>query len=134
MLCLGEVKNTARVMVNGRECAHLWKQPFRCDVTEQITNGDNTIEIEVTNLWPNRMIGDEQQPDDVEWGEPFVYTYAPGNPVIGRLMKSVPQWLAEGRPRPSQGRKTVVSFKFFEKDDPLLPSGLLGPVRIEVKK
>ena len=134
VLCLGEVKNTARVMVNGRECAHLWKQPFRCDVTEQITNGDNTIEIEVTNLWPNRMIGDEQQPDDVEWGEPFVYTYAPGNPVIGRLMKSVPQWLAEGRPRPSQGRKTVVSFKFFEKDDPLLPSGLLGPVRIEVRK
>lgn len=133
-LDLGEVKNTARVTVNGHECAHLWKRPFRCDVTEQIANGDNTIEIEVTNLWPNRMIGDEQQPDDVEWGEPFVYTYAPGNPVIGRPMKSVPDWLAEGRPRPSQGRKTVVSFKFFGKDDPLLPSGLLGPVRIVVSK
>ena len=133
-LDLGEVKNTARVTVNGRECAHLWKQPFRCDVTDFVTRGDNTVTIEVTNLWPNRMIGDEQQPDDVEWGEPFVYTYAPGNPVIGRPMKSVPDWLTEGRPRPSQGRKTVVSFKFFGKDDPLLPSGLLGPVRIVVSK
>ena len=39
--------------------------------------------------------------------------------------------LSEGKPRPSQGRHTVVSFKFFTKDSPLLPSGLLRPVKLE---
>lgn len=134
VLCLGDVKHTARVSVNGRECAHLWKKPYRCDITDFIDGGDNEVEIEVTNLWPNRMIGDEQLPDDMEWSEPIRYSYAPGNPVIGRQMKSVPEWLAKGLPRPQQGRKAVVSFKFFEKDEPLLPSGLLGPVTIVVER
>ena len=49
------------------------------------------IEIDVTNLWVNRMIGDEQEPDDTEWSEPFVYDYAPGNPEVGRFMKSIPR-------------------------------------------
>ena len=39
-----------------------------------------------------------------------------------------------GQPRPSQGRKTVYCFKFFEKDSPLLPSGLFGPVYIKCMK
>ena len=133
-LDLGDVKNTARVIVNGKECAHLWKKPFRCDITDAVKKGDNTIEIEVTNLWPNRMIGDEQLPDDIEWGKPFIYSYAPGSPEIGRPMKSAPDWLTKGETRPQQGRKTVVSFKFFKKTDPLLPSGLLGPVKITAER
>ncbi len=80
------------------------------------------------------MIGDEQYEDDIEWEEPFSYNYAPGSPVAGRFMKRVPEWLAEGKTRPSQHKTTVVSFKFFQKDSPLLSSGLLGPVVIVVKK
>ena len=134
VLDLGEVKNLARVFVNGKEAAHLWKKPFRCDVTDYLNGKANVIEIDVTNLWVNRMIGDEQEPDDTEWSEPFVYDYAPGNPEVGRFMKSIPQWLSAGSPRPSKGRRTVVSFKFFKKTDSLLPSGLLGPVRMLVLK
>lgn len=128
---LGEVKNTAKVRVNGQECAYLWTPPFRADITDALRKGTNTIEIEVTNLWPNRMIGDEQWPDDMEWSEPFAYDYAPGKPVVGRFLEAVPQWLTDGAPRPEPRRKTVVSFKFFKKDSPLLPSGLMGPVKIE---
>ena len=131
-LDLGRVKNIAEVLVNGERCGGtLWKPPFRADITNALKPGKNRLEIRVTNLWPNRMIGDEQEPDDTEWGEPFRYPYAPGKPIIGRMLASVPPWLVEGKPRPSQGRYTFVSFKFFTKDSPLLPSGLFGPVRLE---
>lgn len=76
------------------------------------------------------MIGDEREPDDIEWSEPFHYSYAPGNPVAGRFIKSIPDWLRDGTPRPSKGRKTVGCFKFFTADSPLLPSGQTGPVEL----
>ena len=130
LLDLGSVKNLARVFVNDIEVAHLWKQPFRCDITEELRKGRNTLVIEVTNLWPNRMIGDEQYPDDTEWSDLFTYDYAPGKPAVGRFMKHVPDWLKNGVQRPETKRCTVVSFKYFEKNAPLLQSGLLGPVEI----
>lgn len=134
VLELGEVRNLAKVYVNGKMYAHLWKKPFTCDITEALRKGDNKLEIEVTNLWPNRMIGDEQHPDDTEWSEPFSYPHAPGKPVVGRFMRAVPGWLAKGLPRPSAERKTVVSFKFFRKDSALMPSGLIGPVKMRIVK
>lgn len=132
MLSLGKLKNMAQVRVNGVTMPLLWKYPFECDITEAIQKGHNKIEVDVTNLWPNRMIGDEQDFDDIEWEEPFRYEYAKGSPKVGCFMKAIPQWLAKGLPRPSSGRKTVRSFKFFDTDSPLLPSGLFGPVYIEV--
>jgi len=59
-LDLGDVKNIAQVSVNGRPFGVLWKPPFRVDVTSALKAGDNTLEIKVTNLWVNRLIGDEQ--------------------------------------------------------------------------
>lgn len=130
ILDLGEVKNLAVVTVNGQRVANLWHAPFKADITDVLRKGKNTLEIDVTNLWVNRMIGDEQEGDDVEWTELKRYSYAPGSPAIGRFMKRVPEWLSKGQPRPSKNRKAVISFKFYEKDAPLLPSGLLGPVVI----
>lgn len=131
---LGEVKNTAKLRVNGMEIAYLWNAPFRADLTNALQKGDNLIEVDVTNLWPNRMIGDEQWPDDMEWSEPYCYPDAPGKPAVGCFLESIPTWLAEGKTRPSTHRKTITSFKFFKKDSPLLRSGLMGPVRIELTK
>lgn len=45
-------------------------------------------------------------------------------------MKEIPEWLEKNQLRPSQGRHAVVSYKFFSKDAPLHPSGLLGPVSL----
>ena len=73
------------------------------------------------------IVGDEQEPDDVEWSEPVAFGAAPNSPAIGRAMKKVPAWLSQGLPRPTK-RKAIVSFKFFEKDTPLLRSGMMGPV------
>lgn len=134
ILSLGELKNMARVTVNGTAFPILWKAPFECDITEALAKGNNRIEVEVTNLWPNRMIGDEQEPEDVEWGETLKYEYAPGSPVAGQYMAKLPDWLLQGKPRPSQGRKSFYAFKFFRADSPLLPSGLFGPVHIKCMK
>lgn len=127
-LDLGEVQSMAEVFVNGQPCGILWHTPFAADVTDALQEGKNELEIRVTNLWVNRMIGDEFEPDDIIWGEPSRYGYAPGSPLIGSTIKEVPEWLEKNLPRPSQGRHAVMSFKFFSQDAPLHPSGLLGPV------
>jgi alpha-L-rhamnosidase/Glycosyl hydrolases family 2, sugar binding domain len=57
---LGEVKNIAEVIVNGKNVGVAWKKPFKVDITEAIKAGENTIEVKVTNLWVNRLIGDAQ--------------------------------------------------------------------------
>jgi hypothetical protein len=59
-LNLGEVKNTAEVVVNSKPAGVVWKQPFRVDATGVLRQGANRIEIRVTDLWVNRLIGDAQ--------------------------------------------------------------------------
>jgi len=60
VLDLGDVKNLAEVLINGKSLGIIWKQPFRLDVTDALKAGENSLEIRVTNLWVNRLIGDQQ--------------------------------------------------------------------------
>jgi len=57
---LGDVKNIAEVIVNGKNVGTTWKKPFKLDISEAVKAGENTIQIKVTNLWVNRLIGDAQ--------------------------------------------------------------------------
>lgn len=60
VLDLGEVKEIAEVSINGRSLERvLWKPPFEVDVTDALEPGSNHVQIRVTNLWPNRIIGDQ---------------------------------------------------------------------------
>ena len=61
-LDLGSVKNLAEVVVNGKSLGIVWKTPFRIELTGALKQGENTLEVKVTNLWVNRLIGD-RQPD-----------------------------------------------------------------------
>ena len=115
-LDLGVVKNIAEVFVNGKSLGILWKPPFRAEITSAVKLGKNKLEIKVTNLWPNRLIGDEQLPPDREWGD-------------ANQLKSWPQWLLAGQPSPT-GRFTFTTWHHWKKDDKLLSSGLLGPVTL----
>ena len=60
ILDLGDVKNLAEVIINGKNMGIAWKKPFKLDISEAIKAGNNTIQVQVTNLWVNRLIGDAQ--------------------------------------------------------------------------
>ena len=89
-LDLGDVRVIARVRVNGVEAGACWTPPFRVDMTGQAKAGPNLIEVEVANMWSNRLTGDANST-----GTRYTHTN------IG-----------------------------WSKDTPLLPSGLIGPVRL----
>ena len=112
---LGAVKNFAEVSLNGNDLGILWKPPFRVNISAAAKTGANKLTIKVTNLWPNRLIGDEQLPDDREWN--------------GKQLKGWPQWFLEGKPSPT-GRLTFTTWHHWTKTSPLLESGLIGPVTL----
>jgi hypothetical protein len=81
-LDLGSVKELARVKLNGKDLGVLWKPPYRMDIHSVAKAGENTLEIEITNLWPNRLIGDsglskEKQLTTVNWNP-----YKPDSPLL----------------------------------------------------
>ena len=55
MLDLGDVRESARVRINGQEVATLFAVPYRCLVGKYLRAGVNTLEVEVTNLPANRI-------------------------------------------------------------------------------
>lgn len=57
---LGDVKNIAEVIINGKNVGTVWKKPFKVDISTALKTGVNTIEVKVTNTWVNRLIGDAQ--------------------------------------------------------------------------
>jgi beta-galactosidase/beta-glucuronidase len=59
-LTLGSVRNIAEVILNGKSLGIVWKTPFALDMTSALKKGENNLEIKVTNLWVNRLIGDAQ--------------------------------------------------------------------------
>jgi len=91
-LDLGVVRNLARVRLNGRDLGVVWCAPWRLEVSAALAGGANRLEIEVANLWPNRLIGDLSLPEKER------LSWTTRNP--------------------------------YKNDSALLPSGLLGPVRI----
>jgi hypothetical protein len=101
--------------------AVLWQPPFDWDITEFVQSGkEHSLEIAVGISWLNRLIGDEQYPDDLvddsEW-------------KAGRW----PKWFIEGGERPEPRRKAFASLRELVKaDTPLAASGLQGPVCLRI--
>jgi len=102
-LDLGELSNVGEVWLNGESLGVVWAKPYRVNVTEKIKAGDNLLEVRIANTWSNRLKG------DAVTGKSFTFT-------------NITETVVPGMP------KTRVPWK----DVPLLRSGLLGPVRLEV--
>ena len=107
----------ARARLNGHDLGVLWAPPYRAEITQLVRSGTNRLEVQVANLWPNRLIGDEQRPPDCEWTPPGA-------------IAAIPDWVRAGRPSPT-GRLTFTTWRHYTAASPLLESGLLGPVRLE---
>lgn len=115
-LDLGRVEVMAEVTLNGKGLGVLWKPPYRVEVTEALQSGENTLELNVVNLWVNRQIGDELLAED-------------SDRTPDGTLKTWPAWLREGKPSPT-GRFSFTSWRLWKKDSPLRESGLIGPVTL----
>lgn len=62
---LGDVRETARLRINGHEVATLFAVPYRTDITSFVKKGNNTIEVEVSNLGANRIARMDR--DGIPW-------------------------------------------------------------------
>jgi hypothetical protein len=122
-LDLGTVKALAHVYLNHHDLGVTWTAPWRVAIPAGFLQArGNDLAIEVTNVWANRLIGDEQEPPDCEW--------LPGHLGGGSFLKSFPDWFLQKTPRPSKGRYCFTTWNYFTKDSPLISSGLIGPVKI----
>ena len=90
---LGKVGVIARVKLNGKEIGGLWTAPWKLNISGHLKNGDNSLEIEVANLWVNQLVKDAS--NDKKLRE---------------------TWM-------------LIDHN-YNKNNPLPPSGLIGPVRL----
>lgn len=111
-LALGTVHNLARVKLNGREAGVVWTAPWQTEITTAARAGANDLEVEVVNLWPNRLIGDATLPKEKRFTVTNVRTY---------------DTMASG----TYGCKTCEARQKSGQPAALLPSGLLGPVTVQ---
>lgn len=111
-LQLGVVKNIAQVHVNGHDAGIVWTAPWRVDIGNFVHIGENDLQIEVVNLWPNRLIGDANLPSERRLTRTNVSTYENKLPAAYFCA-----WDRECEERKKTGAPAA-----------LLSSGLLGPV------
>jgi hypothetical protein len=118
LLDLGRVEVIAKLFVNSKGVSLLWKEPYSADITDFVKPGANEIKIEVTNLWANRLIGDEWLPVENKYSE-------------HKFIEGFPEWFVNNEKKPGE-RKAFSVWHSFEKTEPLLESGLLGPVKLHL--
>jgi hypothetical protein len=124
-LDLGVVKHIASIQLNGKDLGVVWTAPWNIQIPKGLLKPQkNHLIIEISNVWANRLIGDEQEPADCEW--------LPGHLENTKFLKEFPDWFLKKQPRPSKGRYCFTTWNYFTKDSPLVSSGLLGPVRIVI--
>lgn len=136
-LDLGRVEVLSGVKVNGKDLGVVWKEPYRVDITDAVHAGANHLSLSVTNLWANRMIGDAALPEEGHYVDnaDWMIGEKPGpdgkmTPVMARKITALPEWYKKGEAKPAGGRVTFTPWTFYQAGEPLLDSGLLGPVRM----
>ena len=81
-LDLGEVHSMARVRLNGKDLGVVWCAPWRVDIANALQEQGNRLEIEVANLWPNRLIGDKALPPEQQVSWTTWNPYEPDSPLL----------------------------------------------------
>ena len=105
-LQLGEIHDISRVWVNGKDLGIVWTYPWAVNLRGVATEGANELKVEVTNCWANRLVGDAGLPES--------------------------QWTTKTNVRRVPDRSVYKDgHQAFSANDELMPSGLVGPVRIE---
>lgn len=68
-LQLGNVKDVgvAEVKINGKNKGIVWTDPFRIEISQELQEGENALEIKVVNSWYNRVAGDQTFPNKKQY-------------------------------------------------------------------
>jgi hypothetical protein len=80
-LDLGEVRYVAEARLNGQALGVVWTAPWRLEITKAARPGANVLEIDIINLWPNRVIGDSLLPPSKRLTKTNV-TFEKGTPLL----------------------------------------------------
>jgi hypothetical protein len=115
-LDLAQIEVVAEVKLNGKNIGTFWQTSGKPDITDYLKDGENSIEIAVTNLWVNRLIGDASLPDVSERQQ------------NGQL-SAWPQWLLDGKPDPT-GRQSFCMWNLWKSDATPVKSGLVGQMKL----
>jgi hypothetical protein len=83
----------------------VWTSPWTVDLSGTVKSEENHLQIDVTNLWVNRLIGDAALSENRRLTKTNIYL--------------------------QEGDRTVKPYQGYCSKDPLVTSGLLGPVRLE---
>ncbi len=88
-LQLGSVEDVgiAEVKVNGKDKDILWTNPFRIEISEELKEGENTLEIKVVNSWYNRVAGDQIFPNEKQYTQTNIQL---NHDFRGRPRKEIP--------------------------------------------
>ncbi len=81
ILDLGRVEVMARVRLNGKDVGVSWRAPHRIDLGGGLKPGRNALEIDVANLWLNRLIGDAARPADKRVAAAAWNPFKPDSPL-----------------------------------------------------
>jgi hypothetical protein len=81
-LRLTDVREVCTVRVNGKEAGTIWAMPYSLDITDFVKDGTNRVELAVTNLWPNRIIGDAQPSAKERFTHTNIRKYTAESPLL----------------------------------------------------
>ncbi len=109
LLDLGEVNHIAEVRLNGKAAGVAWAAPWRVDITEAAKTGRNVLEIDVANLWVNRLVRDSGLPENQRLTWTTHNPYKPDSPLVRsgligpvRVIAAEPGGSAEGKRQESK--------------------------------
>jgi hypothetical protein len=77
-------KKDGRLRAGGitRDLGVCWIKPFRLDISAAAKSGTNDLEIDIVNLWPNRLIGNAHLPPEKWFCKTNVRKFTRDHPLL----------------------------------------------------
>lgn len=68
--------------LKGNDLAIVWMPPFRVNITHAVKPGENKLQVDVVNFWPNRIIGDASLPPEKRFTQTNIRNLRANTPLM----------------------------------------------------